>query len=161
MEQIERTKRYLERMRKIYSGVEYIKDKQYYIDDVFSFFVHCHHIKDWIIQLHNSGTETSRKKAVKIFINQHYELKICADLCNGTKHCNLKNQLTDNQPCIAGRCFTSSNDEITKGKFTILSNEKCYDALELAEECMKLWESYLENLNVLSGKTQINQKNKQ
>jgi hypothetical protein len=55
MEQIEITRRYLERIRQIYLGVPYVENKQYYADDVCSFFIHCYHIKDWILKLNRAN----------------------------------------------------------------------------------------------------------
>ncbi len=47
MEQIERTRRYLTRLRQIYAGAPYIADtREYYVDDALSFFMHCYHIRD-------------------------------------------------------------------------------------------------------------------
>ncbi len=149
MEQLERTRRYLKRLREIYNQVPYITDtREYYIDDVYSFFIHCYHIRDWIIHLNLLGLG---EKDVDAFINEHNELRICADLCNGTKHCELKRKLrTSRQPHLASWTFSSDgmNDkmETTKGKFCILSGDKFYDALELAESCMKLWDEYISEL---------------
>ena len=138
-------------MREIYSGVPYIENIQRYADDVFSFFLHCYHIKDWIAELNKLGIT---KKDIDRFIKQHEELKICGDLCNGTKHCQLskdKPSWTGEQPHIISESFHSSgNNDIlfkTKCKFQVLSMGKLYDALELAEKCMSLWDKYVEEIN--------------
>jgi hypothetical protein len=149
MEQLERTRRYLKRLRQIYAGVPYISDtREYYADDVLSFFIHCYHIKDWIIRLNLLGVT---QNDVDEFINAHDELKICADLCNGTKHCELTQRpRTGRQPHLAGRQFMSSgiNDEMhtIHGKFHILANGVFHDALDLAERCMQLWDNYVNGL---------------
>jgi hypothetical protein len=149
MEQVERTRRYLKRLRDIYNEVPYTADtREYYIDDVYSFFIHCYHIRDWIIHLNLLGLS---KKDVDTFINAHNELRICADLCNGTKHCELKYNLrTSRQPHLARWTFSSDgvNNKMgtTKGNISILSGEIFYDALELAESCMKLWDEYIGEL---------------
>jgi hypothetical protein len=154
MEQIERTRRYLKRLRDIYNEVPYTADtREYYIDDAHSFFIHCYHISDWIIHLNLLGLG---KKDVDAFIEAHNELRICADLCNGTKHCELKYIRTSRQPHIASWTFSSDgmNDKMktTKGKFCILSGDKFYDALELAETCMKLWDEYIDELYKIAYK---------
>ena len=144
MEQIERTRRYLDRMRIIYAGAPYEKNRDYYADDVLSFFIHCFHIRDWIITLNKAITQED----IDAFINSHPELRICADLCNGSNHCKLtRKKRTDRQPHIIGKQFVSDgiNDvfHTTKGKFAIISNQRVYDALELAEACMKLWDDFV------------------
>lgn len=146
MEQVERTRRYLTRLRRIYSGVPYPADtREYLVDDALSFVMHCHHIRDWIIHLNRAGIT---ERDVDAFIDQHLELRICADLCNGTKHYRLtRKKRTPRQPHLAGRRFVSTGmgDEIrtTKGKFLIVSDQTILDALELAEACMTLWEAFI------------------
>ena len=48
MEQFDRVERYLKRIRNIYSGDNLIfwDDRAYVEDDIFSFFIHCHHLQD-------------------------------------------------------------------------------------------------------------------
>lgn len=153
MEQVERTRRYLKRMRDIYNAVPYLPDsRDYYLDDVHSFFVHCYHVRDWILHLNRLGLEAA---AIDHFINAHEELRICADLCNGAKHCEREQRpKTGRQPHIAQWSFISnaSNDDMrtTRGKFTILSNGRPFDALELAERCMALWDGFIADLAHIS-----------
>jgi hypothetical protein len=136
----------LNRLRAIYSGVRLTKEtKEECEDEVFSFFVNCHHIKDWLLRdrrLRISG------KLIPDFIDAHPELKICGDLCNGAKHCVLdRKPRTGSQPFLAGRQFESEGTNgvfhTLKCRFTIISNGQFYDALELAQRCMALWDEFL------------------
>jgi hypothetical protein len=150
MEQIERTRRYLERIRRIYRGVRYsLRTSADSTDDVYSFFIHCHHIRDWIKELNRIGIT---KKDLDAFIRSHKELRICADLCNGAKHCRLEEgrKWTKRKPHIIQRTFTSGGKRRlakTTGKFVIMSDGTLHDALELAEQCMKLWDEFVERMN--------------
>ncbi|PWC22803.1 hypothetical protein DDT52_00590 [Brenneria roseae subsp. roseae] len=156
MEQIERSKRYLTRMEKIYSGIfsSSDHDKEGYDDDVISFFIHCYHIRDWFIHLNRLNINASQ---VDIFINKHQALKICADLANGSKHCNLTRSLrTGRQPHIAGKqketstwLTGSGSGKVMKCKYTILCNNTLYDALQLARECIQLWDSYISEIKTI------------
>ena len=155
MEQIERAKRYLERIRKIYGGTALPWEERICLqDDVISFFMHCYHIKDWIIEL--SRVKVTPQE-INEFINKHEALKICADLCNGSKHCQLtRTPKTGQQPHIVSSQYqTGSNNEsvFVKGRFSVLSNQEFHDALELAEECMALWNAFIADLQ-----TKYNQK---
>lgn len=162
MEQIERSKRYLKRMEKIYSGIFSSSghDKEDYDDDVVSFFIHCYHIRDWIIELNTLNIKSGQ---VDIFINKHQALKICADLANGSKHCKLTRSLrTGRQPHIAAKQKETSTwysgtggGEVMTCKYTILSDGQLYDALHLARECIQLWDSYTSELNALK-KLEVN-----
>jgi hypothetical protein len=79
---------------------------------------------------------------------------ICADLANGSKHCKLTRSLrTDHQPHISGKVRHTSTwlagsggGEVMKCKYTILSNTEFLDALDLARESVKLWESFINEL---------------
>jgi|YelNatPaOPRAMG01_1025707.scaffolds.fasta_scaffold48839_2 hypothetical protein len=154
MEQLERTRRYLQRIRNIYAGVPYISEtREYHTDDVFSFFVHCHHIKDWVVSIRRFRATS---KEVDKFINSHQELRICADLCNGTKHCRLtRNMRTKRQPHMARKTFESDGNQgvfhTTKGQLSILSDGKFYDALVLAESCMRLWDDFIARKSATAG----------
>lgn len=150
MEQIQRAQRYLERIRSFYKGVQApYHSVNGFEDDLISFFMHCYHIRDWIIHLNRNGLTA---KDVDEFINSYLELKICADFCNGSKHFKLsRGTRTDHQPQLASRNFEGwhfaslsgeTKPNIEKANFTILANGKTHDALELAEKCYSLWVRY-------------------
>lgn len=138
------------RMEGIYEGIFSSSghDKEAYDDDVVSFFIHCYHVRDWIIHLNRLGI-TARQ--VDSYIDSHSALKMCADLANGSKHCKLTRSLrTNRQPHISGKERQTSTwltggggGEVMKCKYTILSSTDFIDALELARECVRLWESYI------------------
>lgn len=154
MEQIERTRRYLKRIRDIYEGVPYIAEtRECYTDDVISFFIHCHHIADWVMKLEGFSIQ---KKDVEQFIDVHPELRICADLCNGAKHCRLTKKMRGSkQPHVSGRTFESSGTngvfQTTKCRFEILSDNQIFDARDLAETCMALWDDFIETSKKTDG----------
>lgn len=152
MQQLDLAKRYLQRMENIYEGV-CVSDfytRESCDDDVTSFFIHCYHIKDWIIQLSKLKTPP---KHLDAYINSHKALMICADLANGSKHCKLTRSLrTAKQPHITGIQRQSTNihshekKEKIRSKYTILNDTELYDALTLAKECISLWEAYMSDL---------------
>jgi hypothetical protein len=147
MEQMQRAERYLQRIQEIYEGCPQKYDEVlFYEDDVISFFIHCHHISDWIIEL-NKWDET--KQAINKYINKHKELVICADLCNVQKHCELKRVRGDRAPhIVSAQCSTTAYGSepkklgTFKAKYQILADNQIYDVLELAEKCMGLWQDY-------------------
>ncbi|MEW0222370.1 SAVED domain-containing protein [Escherichia coli] len=60
------------------------------------------------------------------------------------------------QPHISGKQKETSTwltgtggGEVMKCKYTILCNNTLYDALQLARECMQLWDSYIVELKIL------------
>jgi hypothetical protein len=140
-------------MEDIYAGVFSSSghNKEAYDDDVVSFFIHCYHIRDWVWRLNRVGITV---RQIDSFIDRHKPLRICADLANGSKHCKLTRSLrTDRQPYISGTerristWFTDNGGrEVMKCKYTIVSDTELIDALELARECVRLWDSYVSEL---------------
>ena len=51
LEQFNRVKRWYERFAAINEGREHSAPSDYYYeDDVYAFFINCHHLEDWIIK---------------------------------------------------------------------------------------------------------------
>ncbi len=152
LSQLERSRRYLERIERLYEGRAPVHENQsYHDDDVISFFIHCYHVRDWILQLNKIGIT---RKEVDEFISQNLALSICADLCNGEKHCRLERSMrTERQPHLASKSYSvthftpaSGEEPRTSGSFRILANGEFLDALSLARECIQLWEQFIANV---------------
>ena len=153
MEQLERTRRYLGRVRQIYAGVPDRDDARlHYGDDVDSFFIHCHHILDWAAWLNTVGVSLDD---VQTYVNAHSELRICADVCTGAKHCNVANLRTTHQPrtlSITRTTQPDSDGEMTTAmRFTIFADGQMIDALQLAEACVDLWDEFVLDLEQLDS----------
>lgn len=148
MEQIEIVERYLERIRRIYQGENTLdwEDRNFHEDDVFSFFVHCNHLRDWVFKLNKIGIE---KSDIDNFVRNNRPLQICSDLANRAKHCELQNKTwSGHKPHIVSTWHRSSRlfeKKGVKSKFTIMVGVEFFDALEIAEECWLLWEEFIEN----------------
>lgn len=158
MEQLNRAKRYLVRVEKLYKGIFSSEghDTDAYDDDVISFFIHCYHIRDWIVYMCNPAPTL---KQIDEFINRNRSLMICADLANGSKHCRLTRKLrTEKQPQVYGKERHTSlwltgngGGEVMKCTYAIVSNNEELDALALAKESIKLWESFLTEFTDISS----------
>ncbi|MCK9393226.1 MAG: hypothetical protein WCX30_01690 [Candidatus Paceibacterota bacterium] len=111
-------------------------------DYVYSFFQDCFHFKNYVI---NSGLID--KNDVNDFIELNTDMKICRDICNGSKHC------INNNPSIDRDIHKNINKRnykiikpITEEKhycFIHGKNIPALDALELAENCCLLWKTFL------------------
>ena len=152
MEQIYRAQRYLDRLREVYGGVvTQCQDNQRHEDDLRSFFMHCYHIRDWILHLNRVGVTQPQLDA---FINGHEALRVCADLCNGSKHCRLTRRARSGlEPHVARRTYRSSvwltgtgGSAVVKGEYLVKTALGFVDALELAEECMRLWRGFVDDM---------------
>lgn len=151
MEQIDLVKRYLlrlERNDKGENGCNW-EDRRFLEDDVYSFFIHCHQLKDWIFKLNVIGITQSM---VKDFIDDNQSLVLCANLANQKKHCTRdkvgrqkKSRATPSTRIVASTYTTSEFGLVTgvKGKFEILAGDNVFDALKVARECVELWERFI------------------
>ena len=148
MEQFERAERYLQKIKNIYHGkCDKILGRNtkfhdpHYEDEILSFFMHCYHIKDWIEHLNKNDL---KKKEIESFINKNQCLKICADLCNGTKHCKLtRHPRSGKEPYIASGTLSEGN-----WTYEIAGPDQLHDALALAIECMDCWRHYIHDQNI-------------
>lgn len=151
MEQFHRVERYLQRIRDVYAGCPHIfEDEHSYEDDVVSFFIHCHHLSDWIVELNRAG---ATRAEVNTFLNAHLELRVCADLCNRSKHCRIERARSGHPHHLAGRTWTVTTYTPATGKpvtfqasYKVISEHAIYDALALAEQCLSLWRDFSRSL---------------
>ena len=114
-------------------------------DCIYAFFQNCFHLKEWVAK---SGAATQRE--LDLFTSNHQELQICRDICNGTKHMSIK------QPSVDANFSTYREYDYLYGEgkpgattFRILIGGKKHDIFDLADRCMKLWNNFLGDKNLL------------
>jgi len=144
-EQFERMKRWYERFRQIDQGRLHNLPLVYYQDEVYAFFQNCYHLKDWI---QNDDTVTLPKQEVEKFIDQNDCMRVCADICNGTKHLKLTRLRSGKQPEFEGRKISlnlGKPEPIIGVKFSIITETGTIDAFELASDCIQRWEEFIKD----------------
>ncbi len=153
--QLERVKRFLARLE------NQDKDQTAYEDDLWSFFQHCWHLKDWI----KNDDSISKDMMIEEKVKNYKSLQIVADLANRSKHLKLRVRSTRvdadvksigvtiyvptlNINMKTGKTTTSGNLR-SEYKYTIMTNEGLeYDALDLARNSVKDWEDLIKELNI-------------
>ena len=151
LEQSERMQRCYDRFRQFNSRLA-DKASSDYEDDVYAFFMHCYHLKDWIkndpsvrTQMPNIGTDVER------FINESEALSLCAALCNSQTRLDL-NRSHSSEPRIFGRkryhyeLNIGSRSSIRLEWLVEWNNNPPIDAFELATECIAEWDKFLRRL---------------
>ncbi len=107
-------------------------------DIMWSFFQHCWHVKDWI--KHDPLASSTQKKAACDMAHQSPVLKICQELCNGTKHLlsgsGASHQYVD-ATFASGWGLVEMDCMIDDGHGKLISGK------ELARECIAEWERIL------------------
>lgn len=118
-------------------------------DSVFNFAVTAYHVKDWLQDQGTTDHET--------YINNNQELRICADLCNGSKHKTLTRNIREStdpiqkveiSPLTADMTTITADSTITINGHTVrvhLKSGKEIEILHLAEQVEKLWKTYFSN----------------
>lgn len=148
IEQFRRVKRWYERFKKIDQGIPHNRSSESYQDEVYTFFQNCHHLKDWI--KNDDAVSTHTKEKVEDFIGQEDCLKLCADICNGTKHLKLNRERSRKSPEFGSRRYVlalGGKEPVIQVKWSITTKTGIIDAFQLASECLQKWEEFLkENL---------------
>jgi hypothetical protein len=141
--QLDRARRFLDRVQADYAGLEEINEVEFQ-DMMWSFFQHCWHIKDWLY--HDPLASSTQKDAAIAMAHQAGgALMICRDLCNGTKHLNLRDP---GSGAGAAHQYVDMNIVPGQGRFEIdCIFDDGYGNLmsgkRLAQDCIAEWERIL------------------
>jgi hypothetical protein len=152
-QQIERTRRYLIRLEQMYSGAVHNRPNEELLDDVYTCFENCYHVKDW---LKNDTTFTKRSpEEIENYVTNTPELAITADICNAQKHFSLNRIPRSGALPIAkpaeiivelSDSFGAESDVDEPVTISIRvyyeHNGTIYDALDLARAAMKAWDFF-------------------
>lgn len=110
-------------------------------DFMFAFFQNCFMLREWI-----KKTSPLSKGDLDNLFNSTPELRICRDICNGTKHYSISKPSVDAEFSILREYDPS---EASGHRLRIIVQDKNhvadgkYDLLELAGKCLRIWEGFL------------------
>jgi hypothetical protein len=148
-EQFKRIERWYSEFQLIDSGKAPDKPSEYSQDIVYTFFVNCYHLKDWI-KHDNTVKIPDKNEKIEKFINDTECLSHCADICNGIKHLELdiKKSRTGKQPEFKGRNHAVNIGPTGKFygcRYHIITSKGNKDAFKLARECIEKWRDFIKN----------------
>ena len=144
------------RVQRLHARVDRISlgefiDKDEALDDVFAFFLNCHHLTDWVVE---SGYRS--EVSTYAFVNSHFELRLCAHLANGHKHFRLQprrgvDTTLSTATVSAPMVWLAVDDSVRvippqpePGKnWMVTSFTGDIDMFELADKCLELWRDFL------------------
>lgn len=118
-------------------------------DALIHFFQDAYHLKDWIKNDASVSTDD-----VEEFINVTEPLRVCADLCNGTKHLVLKRSRTgDGSTGLTTQSVTVRPAAVGSGRsadpalhsWTVESLGQSYEAVDLGDSVLSEWRVWLGN----------------
>lgn len=141
-----RVKRWQKRLLSIKSNPEMEWEDKW--DFIFAFFQNCYHLKDWISYQHQKNP-TILKSLNELMNNE--EMKICRDICNGTKHLDISRPSLDENfyMCREYNYFDNDEDYVVHS-----SNKKDkvlrYEIIDLSYRCLNLWEDFFRETKIES-----------
>ncbi|MET3934851.1 hypothetical protein [Arthrobacter sp. OAP107] len=122
-----------EKLKGIYDS---LTDNQIATSTVKEFFIHCWHLKDWLVEDREISVESAD---IGVLLRTEPDLKVCNAMANTSKHHTLS----------PGKVSARVVSVVTqpKGQVTIeitsTSGAEKRDALELANSCMSIWKKFL------------------
>ncbi|HVC35965.1 MAG TPA: hypothetical protein VNE40_00760 [Candidatus Dormibacteraeota bacterium] len=151
-QQYQRMLSWAERIDKYYEGFEITTPlkARHIRDDLLSFFMNAHHIKDWI---GNDPSNPITKREVQVKIDENSELVLCMDLCNGGKHLVYDDHRSAKDPSFGvGHLranFGGENQGIALTSQEILLNDgSVLEAKELVEKIISQWDIVINDLGL-------------
>lgn len=135
----------LRRVEAIYEGRQ--GDSADALYDLYSFFLNCHELRDWLAADKVSGM--SRRKATKVIKRSTY-LRVCADLANRTKHAELTRHWIDSNTSPVphdATVFVGTGE--AAHRWEIAAGDATFDALDLAANCVAVWQRALTDRKLL------------
>ena len=122
------------------------------VDMIYAFFQNCCHLKDWI----KADKSQLEKKVEHLFrkCNKDPDLlcmKICADLCNGSKHCKLTRSIRIDKNTDVNELVRKNHLDIINGKivfyhvYIVHADNHILDVLELAKSCIERWNLFMKD----------------
>ena len=144
-EQFDRLQRSYNRFQDINDGRPHSRQSDYYTDDMYSFFMNCYHLKDWLV---NDAEFSASSADLEGFINSNKELQLCADICNAQKHLLLTNRRSNENPSLGQRLnklLLGGGEPKISVTFMINTSSGQIDAFELATKCIELWRQFIVN----------------
>jgi hypothetical protein len=109
-------------------------------DFLYAFFQNCYHMRDWLPDAAFPSSD------VDAFLDKHIELRVCRDICNLTKHCELTRRPAQGfELCILREYVGAGNGWFEDdSRLIIATRNMTLDAREVASCCLRLWREFLQ-----------------
>ena len=143
----------LQRLERWYKRTKEAKSKEDIADFIFVYFQICYHFREWLI-----STSKVESQELKELFENNVELGICRDICNVTKHFELVSPPRPSQEyevSFAQEYCPPNNPLFRPGWFgedarlLVITDNKNYDAMELAYTCLNIWKKFLQEKELL------------
>ena len=148
-EQYERIKRWYTRLLES----DAINDRR--VDDFYSFFTCCFHLKDWL--KNDPSVDQAIRDEAEAAVSSNRWLGLCADITNGSKHLRIDRRVRVDassrvekvEPAFQ-RNFVQQN-AFQVGGIVVVAGGNVWDAQDVAGQCMRAWDEFLTIKGLESG----------
>ena len=115
--------------------LEVQKSESHTLDLAIAFFQSCYHLHDWL-----KYTSTVNQSKLEQLIVDHFEIKICKDFCNASKHFSLTSPKLPNEFSLL-----KEYNPKRSGRFdlVILTDGKKVELFSLIEKCVDIWTEFI------------------
>jgi hypothetical protein len=111
------------------------------LDFLLAFFESCFHLREWLLVT----SATDQKSLEDLFLSK-LELRVCRDLANGFKHHSISKPSVDAQFAVVNEYVPKawpSTHAYPNGKWTVLAGGHQLGLVELAGQCVAIWQDFL------------------
>lgn len=139
--QYDRVKRWHKRLQSIRASRTATDNQEEALDFIYAFFQNCSHLRDWILY-----SKATKQNSVEEFFANFYEMKLCQDISNGTKHFQLNDPKQSREFSLAREYVPPSwigERPHDNEKWVILLEGEKLDIFDLSDRCMSLWEEFI------------------
>lgn len=171
-----RMERLSEEIVKDFESENRSKNSQEMLDSVYNFFLHCYHLREWVVEDEKVSEEIKGKLPEFEGDSSPVQFMICRDLCNRSKHANLteghkpndtkteirtrgsaifsvsKKELEESQD-KKQTIHLKDEDSIFLGNFEVTFREENYDLKGIVQGCMHVWKKFFQENNLLLPRT--------
>jgi len=150
-EQLQRVRRYYDRLKQLNDGTEQAMTSDAYLDDFYAFFQNCHHLKDWLKK--DPAFTKHTDEEIEEYVTTTQPLAIGADICNASKHLGLRNgPRSGDEPTLGRKTISLGLTDCLNGKevpttiamqVAIEHDGRTLDAFLLATDALHSWESFV------------------
>ena len=137
----------LRRVDAIYEGRQVDSADDLY--DVLSFFLNCHHLRDWLAA--DKLSRMSGKKASRV-IKRSTHLRVCADLANRTSQASVTPCSNDTGTSPTRQRGNDHSGSDAARRWEVEAGDAIYDAFDLALNCVADWERALTGRGLLDAR---------
>ena len=114
-------------------------------DFLFTFFQSCYHFREWM-----ESTAGIPKADLDALFQANPEMGICRDIWNVTMHFSLSTPPSQKfevsfvqEHCPSGHLYFNDGWFGGDARLTVVTDDKNYDARELAHRCLEIWKVFL------------------